>query len=95
MQVFAKGVGTTAGGAVCFPTGIQVPCAFNSVVQHVIVNPGDYLIADVDGVVLIPGSLVGKVLDIIPAIVDADEKCAVAIKEGMSVEESFKKFRGK
>lgn len=95
MKVFAKGAGTTAGGAVCFPTATQVPCRFNSAYQEAWIKPGDYLIADIDGVVLVPGNLVEKVLEVVPAIVAADAECAAAIKGGTSVQEAFKKFRGK
>lgn len=88
-------MGTTAGGAVCCPTATQVACRFNSIHQEAVITPGDFLVADVDGVVLVPGSLVEKVLDVVPAIVEADEKCAVAIKQGMTVQQAFKEFRGR
>ena len=53
------------------------------------------MIADLDGVVYLPGDLADKVLDIIPGIAGADEKCAEAIKGGMSVKEAFATYRGK
>ncbi|KAF7532984.1 hypothetical protein G7054_g7469 [Neopestalotiopsis clavispora] len=93
--VFARGVGTTAGGAVCFPSELNVPVSLQSSIQEATVQPGDFIIADQDGVVCLPAELAEKVLDVIPAIASADEKCAKAIKEGMSVQEAFAMYRGK
>lgn len=53
------------------------------------------MVADINGVVVIPAALVEKVLEIIPAMITADEKVAAAIKDGMPVLEAFKQFRGK
>lgn len=93
--MFAKGVGTTAGGEVSRPSEINVPVKLQSEIQDATISPGDYIIADLDGVVCLPQHLARRCLDAIPAIAGADEKCAQAIKEGMSVEEAFKTYRGK
>lgn len=93
--MFARGVGTTAGGAVCRPSEIQVPVKLTSTVQDALIHPGDYIIADLCGVVCLPRDMAEKCLAAIPAIAAADEKCAEAIREGMSVEEAFKTYRAK
>lgn len=93
-QMFAGGVGTTAGGPVSRPSEVQVPIKYSSPHQEAWIYPGDYIVADLDGVVVLPASLVDQVLDVIPKIVGADEKCAEAINGGMSVQEAFKRFRG-
>ncbi|KAH8901779.1 RraA-like protein [Thozetella sp. PMI_491] len=93
--LFARGVGTTAGGAVCFPSELNVPVNLQSSIQEAIINPGDFIIADQDGVVVLPNDLAEEVLKVIPAIARADEKCAEAIKGGMSVQEAFATYRGK
>lgn len=95
LQLFAKGVGTTAGGSVCRPSEIQVPVKLNSDAYEAWIKPGDYIVADIDGVVCVPGDLAEKVLDVIEPIVKADERCAEGIKEGRSVEDVFKEFRGR
>jgi regulator of RNase E activity RraA len=69
--------------------------SLQSSIQEATVQPGDFIIADQDGVVCLPAELAEKVLDVIPAIASADEKCAKAIKEGMSVQEAFATYRGK
>lgn len=53
------------------------------------------MLADIDGVVLIPGEVVEQVLESVPAIVSANEKSADAIRNGMSVQEAFATYRGK
>ena len=93
--MFSRKVGTTAGGAVCFPSAVDVPVKLQSSIQEATVSPGGYIVADIDGVVYLPGDLADKVLDLIPGIQAADEKCAEAIKGGMSVKEAFATYRGK
>ncbi|TEA14946.1 4-hydroxy-4-methyl-2-oxoglutarate aldolase [Colletotrichum sidae] len=92
--LFARGVGTTAGGAVCFPSEINVDVKLQSTKQEAIVKPGGYIVADLDGVVFLPGDVAEEVLELIPGVASADEKCAEAIRGGMSVQEAFATFRG-
>ncbi|KAL1844769.1 hypothetical protein VTK73DRAFT_1824 [Phialemonium thermophilum] len=93
--LFARGVGTTAGGAVCFPSEVDVPVKLQSAKQEAVVRPGGYIVADLDGVVYLPGELAEQVLERVPQLAAADEKCAEAIRGGMSVEEAFATFRGR
>lgn len=79
----------------CRPSEVNVPVQLNSQDQIAWVKPGDYLVGDLDGVVCIPAELVKDVLDAIPKIVEADEKCAEGIRQGRSVVDVFKEFRGK
>lgn len=94
-QLFAKSVGTTAGGEVCRPSEVDVPVRLTSDVQEAWVNPGDYIVADLNGVVCLPQELAERVLDMIPSIVTADQKCAEGIKAGRSVENVFREYRGR
>ncbi|KAF2135835.1 uncharacterized protein K452DRAFT_322830 [Aplosporella prunicola CBS 121167] len=93
--VFARSVGTTAGGAVCRPSLIGEPVRLNSGDQEAWVRQGDYVVADLNGVVVVPADVVEKVLDLIPGIVEADEKCVEGIKAGRTVQDVFKEFRGR
>ncbi|KND88223.1 4-hydroxy-4-methyl-2-oxoglutarate aldolase [Tolypocladium ophioglossoides CBS 100239] len=93
--LFARSTGTTAGGAVCFPSEVNVPLKLQSSIQNAVVSPGDYIIADLDGVVCLPAGLAEKVLDVVPGIFAADNQCAKAIREGMTVKEAFATYRGR
>ncbi|PKX91213.1 RraA family protein [Aspergillus novofumigatus IBT 16806] len=79
----------------CRPSEVNVPVRLNSDVQDVWIEPGDYIIADLNGVVCLPQGLAEQVLEAIPAIAEADAKCAEAIKGGRSVETAFREFRGR
>ena len=57
------------------------------------INPGDYLIGDVNGVVVLPKDLAEQALPLMKKQVEADSQMAVAIKKGMSFTEAGKKFR--
>ncbi|RAH54051.1 RraA-like protein [Aspergillus piperis CBS 112811] len=93
--LFARYAGTTAGGAVCRPSEVNVPVRLHSEHQEAWINPGDYIVADLNGVVRVPRETVEEVLDVIPEIVEADRKCAEGIRAGRSVQDVFKEFRGR
>jgi len=57
------------------------------------INPGDYLIADLNGVVVLPKELADKALPLMARQVEADSQMAVAIQQGMTFTEASKKFR--
>ena len=59
------------------------------------VNPGDYIVADLNGVVVVPQDLAEQAVQLMQPQVDADEKMAEVIKAGMSFTEASKKFRSK
>ncbi|KAL4987429.1 ribonuclease E inhibitor RraA/Dimethylmenaquinone methyltransferase [Aspergillus falconensis] len=93
--LFAKSVGTTAGAEVCRPSEVNIPVRLHSDHQDAWIQPGDYIIGDLNGVVRLPRELAEQVLDAIPAIAEADAKCAEGIKAGRTVQEVFKEFRGR
>lgn len=79
----------------CEPSATEVAVLFNSDDQEAYIHPGDYIVADLNGVVRVPGHLVQRVLGAVKGIVAADEQCAEAILNGMPLQEAFKKYRGK
>ena len=93
--LFAKSVGTAAGGEVCRPSEVNVPVRLNSDNQDAWIAPGDFIIADLNGVVRLPQELAEQVLQLIPAIAEADVKCAEAIKAGRTAKATFEEFRGR
>jgi regulator of RNase E activity RraA len=88
-------VGTTAGGEVCRPSEVNVSVRLQSEHQEAWIAPGDYIVADLNGVVRVPAGLVEDVLAVIPGIVEADEKCAEGIRMERSVKDVFREFRGR
>lgn len=97
--VFARGVGTTAGGGACFPStmGEAVSLHHNEGGKdfETIINPGDIILGDANGVVCIPWHLAEKVSEMIPQLVAADQECLKEVTAGRSVTEVFKEIRGR
>jgi len=81
--LFAKAVGTAAGGEVRRPSEVNVPVRLNSDAQEAWIQPGDYIIADLNGVVRLPEELAERLLDAIPETAEADDKCAEGIRAGV------------
>ncbi|RKU40404.1 hypothetical protein DL546_000260 [Coniochaeta pulveracea] len=91
--VFARDTGTASPQQLLKVTGVNVSVKLQTDEQDMTINPGDYLIGDLNGVVVLPKELAGKAIPLMAKQVAADEKMAVAIKEGMSFAEASKKFR--
>jgi 4-hydroxy-4-methyl-2-oxoglutarate aldolase len=69
--------------------GINRAGAFNVpvVAGGTLVNPDDIIVADEDGVVVIPASLVGNVVELVTAIAAIEEEIDQAIDQGVSMAE--------
>ena len=94
--VFARDVSTTAPQEMAKVVGVDVPVHFSGPHgQDVTISPGDYIVADLNGVVVLPRALAAQAIPLMQPQVSADEQMAVAIKGGMSFVEASKKFRGK
>ncbi|EFX00078.1 ribonuclease e inhibitor rraa/dimethylmenaquinone methyltransferase [Grosmannia clavigera kw1407] len=101
--VFARDVGTTAPAEVAKVVGIDVAVQLQPEGQaeagaittaNAIIHPGDYVIADLNGVVVLPRGLAAQALSLIKKQVTADEQLATALRGGASFAEASKKFRG-
>lgn len=57
------------------------------------INPGDFLVGDLDGVVCIPRNLVEEVMTITEEIIQDNEKVAADVKAGMAFQEASQKHR--
>ncbi|KAI1320436.1 RraA-like protein [Xylariaceae sp. FL0255] len=91
--IFARDVGTAPPAELLKVVATNVPVKLETHEQDMEIRPGDYLIADLNGVVVLPVELAEKALPLMEKRVEADEKMAVAIKGGMSFVEASKKFR--
>ncbi|GAA1585257.1 RraA family protein [Kribbella sancticallisti] len=69
----------------------QEVVAFDVPVQlgGVRVNPGDHLMADSDGVVVIPGSIVDQVVERALQKIDTEAEMRAALRNGMRLREAF------
>ncbi|KAH8817078.1 ribonuclease E inhibitor RraA/Dimethylmenaquinone methyltransferase [Xylogone sp. PMI_703] len=91
--VFARDIATASPYEVAFVSGVNVPVKLRSEEQNVTINPGDYLIGDINGVVCVPRELASRVVPLIAPQVEADKKIAADIQAGMTFVEASKKHR--
>ncbi|HUQ90727.1 MAG TPA: RraA family protein [Bryobacteraceae bacterium] len=80
LPVFARAVVPNAGGAQ-YAGKLQVAVACGGVVVH----PGDWLVGDDDGVVVIPASRLEESLEKATRIVEAEKRIAKAIRAGVEI----------
>lgn len=105
--VFGRDVGTAPPQGLLKVVGVDVPVRVGlglagpgvqdgveeeAKVQQV--RPGDYIIGDLNGVVVLPRELAAEVLPLMEKGVAADDRMMVEIRKGMGFEEASKKFRG-
>jgi regulator of RNase E activity RraA len=57
------------------------------------IHPGDILVGDQDGVVVVPPSLVDKVVALCQDRKDVDDKILDALSKGETMENAMKRFR--
>ncbi|KAH6656546.1 RraA-like protein [Truncatella angustata] len=94
--VFARDTGTAPPAELVKVVAVNdnVELQSGDVQERMEVRPGDYLMGDVNGVVVLPRQLAGQALELMRKGVKADEKMAEEIKKGMSFVEASKKYRG-
>lgn len=101
--VFARGKSTLGQSPFTRPSELNVPITilprpdfetyYENTFAAVEVHPGDYIVADIDGVVCIPPELLNSVLDGCRYSRAVDEKCMIDIQGGRSVQETFQHWR--
>jgi 4-hydroxy-4-methyl-2-oxoglutarate aldolase len=77
LPVFARAIVANAGGAE-YAGELQIPVQCGAVV----VNPGDWLVGDEDGVVAIPSARLEEAMQIAERILEAERKIALSIRAG-------------
>ena len=92
-KVFARDIGTAPPYELVKVTATDTPVKLQSEDQDITIHPGDYIIGDANGVVVLPKDLAEKAQPLMKAQVAADEKVGAAVDEGMSFAEASKKFR--
>ncbi|KAI1079620.1 RraA-like protein [Whalleya microplaca] len=91
--IFARDVGTAPPAELLKVAAVNVPVKLQTDEQDMEIRPGDYLIADLNGVVVLPVELAEQALPLMKKQVEADDKMAIEIKKGMTFSEASKKFR--
>lgn len=91
--VFARDIGTAPPYELVKVSAVNVPVKLQTDEQDMTINPGDYIIGDLNGVVVLPKELAEQALPLMAKQVAADTKMAVAIKGGMPFSEASKEFR--
>ncbi|KAI0762088.1 RraA-like protein [Trametes elegans] len=99
--VFARGHSTLGQSPFTRPSEVNVPVAIRSPdvseedFPAVQVTPGDWMVADEDGVVCVPAGRAEDVIALASKGREIDDRCMQDIKAGKGVQETFKKHRGK
>ncbi|KAH8777492.1 ribonuclease E inhibitor RraA/Dimethylmenaquinone methyltransferase [Diaporthe sp. PMI_573] len=91
--VFGRDVGTAPPQELLKVVGVNVPVKLATDEQDMEIRPGDYIIGDLNGVVVCPKELAEEVIPIVQKMVDADDKVMAELQKGMGFEEASKKFR--
>ncbi len=74
-------------------TAWQVPAYLpGATKQHVIVNPGDFVLGDVDGVVVVPADAVEKVLNESERLTATEVKIRAELDSGATLEQMLAKY---
>jgi regulator of RNase E activity RraA len=95
-QIFARDVGTAPPHELLKVTAVNEPVRLRSgeLEEEVVVMPGDYLVGDLNGVVVLPRGRAEEALPLMKKLVEADGKIARAITEtGASFAEASRRFR--
>jgi regulator of RNase E activity RraA len=71
--------------------GAWVPVAYDEPISfgQVVVRPGDHVLADCDGIVVIPGTIANEVVAAAEAAIEAEDKVRVAILAGVDPQQAY------
>jgi len=99
--VFSRGHSTLGQSPFTRPSAINVPLTIRTQgpgadsFPAVTIQPGDWMVADEDGVVCVPRNLESQVVELATKGREVDSRCMDDIKAGKGVKASFKLHRGK
>ncbi|KAF7720925.1 hypothetical protein EC973_005771 [Apophysomyces ossiformis] len=89
--IFARQHSTLPQSTFVRPSELQVPVTLETIT----VNPGDIMVADLDGVICVPQELIHDVITSCEKYTAIDNQCMEALKQGHGIKETFAKYRGK
>lgn len=88
--MYARGISILGSNTFTRASEINVPVQFK---DDLWVHPGDILVGDHDGVVVVPPSLVDQVVALCSERKEIDDKTMAALRDGMPMGDAMKKFR--
>jgi regulator of RNase E activity RraA len=93
--VFAQGTSALGSNTFTKASAINVPVQFTSPTQQraLTINPGDLILADLDGVVVVPVEHAEKCLEICEERSKIDEQTMAALKAGESMGSALARLR--
>ncbi|KIM23812.1 hypothetical protein M408DRAFT_332168 [Serendipita vermifera MAFF 305830] len=94
--VFARGQSTLGQKPFTRPSALDIPLKIvcsDDEWPAVLVRPGDWIVADVDGVVVVPVEMMEQVRNACKRSREVDELCKTAIQAGNGVAATFAKYR--
>ncbi|CAG8734091.1 7948_t:CDS:2 [Gigaspora margarita] len=90
LPVFAKAISVLSAKAFTRPTSFNEPVFLNGNYEPQIkINPGDIIIADLNGVVCIPQKDLDRVLELCDKYVAMDQKVKEELLKGTTIQQSF------
>lgn len=88
--MFAKGISILGSNTFTRASALNIPLHFKG---DLWIHPGDILVGDRDGVVVVPPSLVTQVVQLCKERQEIDKKTVDALKSGMGMGDAIQKFR--
>ncbi|KAM0416848.1 hypothetical protein ACHAPD_005785 [Fusarium lateritium] len=88
--VFARGQSILGSNTFTRASLVNVPLQFK---RDLWVNPGDVLVGDADGVVVVPPSLIERVAELCQERAEVDEKMIAELRKGAAMGELIKTIR--
>lgn len=91
LPIWSKGTSIIGAGAETKFHAHNVPIK----IGETIVEPGDIVMIDPveNGVVVVPKGKIEDLLEMLPKLVDADEKVITDVRQGISVKDAFQQHR--
>ncbi|KAH9485566.1 4-hydroxy-4-methyl-2-oxoglutarate aldolase [Psilocybe cubensis] len=99
--VFSRGHSTLGQSPFTRPSAINIELTITpqgpgaDSFPAVTIQPGDWIVADEDGIVCVPRDLEAQVVDLAFKGREIDARCMEDIKAGKGIQQSFKQHRGK
>jgi regulator of RNase E activity RraA len=91
--VFARDIGTAPPYELVKVAAVDVPVKLQTEHQDMEIQPGDFLMGDMNGVVVLSKEMAEDVIKIMTKKVPADEKLREAISKGMTFKQASAEFR--